>query len=363
MRAAVLTAAPGELEICDVNIDGPGPDEVLIRTAACGLCHSDLHVMEGLLPVPLPSVLGHEAAGVVEAVGSDVNEFKPGDRVVSCLSMFCGSCSECQIGRTWLCEMRGFMGRPQDATPRLSNEDGAVNQMTGLGGFAEQMLVHRNAVVAVPDEIPLDCASLLGCAVVTGVGSVINAAKVEPGSTVAVIGCGGVGLNIIQGAVLAGASRIIAVDIQPDKFPLAQEFGATDVVDGNGDDPVAVVREMTSGGVHYAFEAIGLPQTAQQAVMMARPGRTGYLVGVPAVGATIELPGTLMTLQARALQGVFMGSNQFKRDIPMLADLYLRGRLKLDELVSQRIPIEGVNEGYDLMRAGSVARSVITFDS
>ncbi|HEY5662879.1 MAG TPA: Zn-dependent alcohol dehydrogenase [Ilumatobacter sp.] len=361
MRAAVLETCPGELVVDEITLTAPEPDEVLIQTVACGLCHSDLHMIDGHLPTPVPVVLGHEAAGIVQAVGEDVTDFAPGDRVVSCLSMFCGGCRECQVGNTWLCERRSALGKRRDGTTRLWRGDVAVAQMTGLGAFAEEMLVHRNAIVKVPDELPLELGALLGCAVITGVGSVVNGARLRPGATVAVIGCGGVGLNIVQGAVIAGAERIIAVDLNPEKLALARLFGATDVVNGAETDPVQAVQELTKGGVDAAFEAIGLPVTAQQAFRMVRPGRTAYLVGLPAVGATIELPGTQMLLQGRGLQGLFMGSNNFRRDIPILANLYLQGRLKLDELVAARIDLEQVNEGYAAMRRGTEARSVIVF--
>jgi S-(hydroxymethyl)glutathione dehydrogenase/alcohol dehydrogenase len=207
----------------------------------------------------------------------------------------------------------------------------------------------------------LELGALLGCAVITGVGSVINGAKVRPGSTVAVIGAGGIGLNIVQGAVLAGAERIIAIDLRDEKLALAKTFGATDVINGGAVDAVQTVIEMTGGGVDYAFEAIGLSATALQAFQMIRPGRTAYLVGLPGAADSIELPGSRMLVQARGLQGLFMGSNRFKRDIPMLANLYLQGRLKLDELVSARITLDEVNAGYDVMRTGVEARSVIVF--
>jgi S-(hydroxymethyl)glutathione dehydrogenase/alcohol dehydrogenase len=239
-----------------------------------------------------------------------------------------------------------------------------VNPFAGLGAFAERMVVHRNAIVTVPKELPLDRAALLGCAVVTGVGSVVNGARVAPGSTVAVIGCGGIGLNLIQGAVLAGAGRIIAIDLQKKKLDLARIFGATDVIDASSaDDPVKAVQELTKGGVDYAFEAIGLTKTAEQAFAMIRPGRTAYLVGVPPMGASIQLPGIAMLMLGKGLQGLFMGSSRFKQDIPMLASLYLRGRLKLDELIAERITLAQVNEGYAKMRTGEQARSVIVFQS
>lgn len=361
MRAAILESLPGELVIDEITLTAPGPDEVLVRTHACGLCHSDLHVMENKLPMPPPVLLGHEAAGVVTAVGSDVTEFAPGDHVVGCLNVHCNACRQCTAGRTWLCEQRRALTYRADGTSRVRRGDQQITQMSGLGGFAEEMLVHRNGIVQVPDELPLELGALLGCAVITGVGSVFNGARVQAGSTVAVIGVGGVGLNVVQGAYLAGAERIIAVDLNPEKLALARTFGATDVVNGADTNAVAAVVEMTSGGVDYAFEAIGLSATAAQAVMMVRPGATAYLVGLPAAGVPIELPGTQMVLQHRGVQGLFMGANQFKRDIPMLANLYLQGRLKLDELVTARITLDEINAGFETMRKATEARSVIVF--
>jgi S-(hydroxymethyl)glutathione dehydrogenase/alcohol dehydrogenase len=361
MRAALLETVPGELVIDELSLTAPGPDEVLVRTAACGLCHSDLHVIEGKLPMPPPVLLGHEAAGVVVAVGDDVTEFGPGDHVVGCLNVHCNACGQCTRGRTWLCERRRSLTFRADGSSRVRRGEQQVTQMSGLGGFAEEMLVHRNGIVQVPRELPLELGALLGCAVITGVGSVFNGARIQAGSTVAVIGAGGVGLNIVQGARLAGAERIIAVDLNAEKLALATTFGATDVVNGSEVDAVAAVIEMTGGGVDAAFEAIGLSATAAQAVQMVRPGCTAYLVGVPAQGVPIELPGTAMVLQHRGLQGLFMGANQFKRDIPMLANLYLQGRLLLDELVAARIRLDDINAGFDAMRRATEARSVIIF--
>jgi S-(hydroxymethyl)glutathione dehydrogenase / alcohol dehydrogenase len=361
MRAAILEELPGELVIDDVTLAAPGPDEVLIRTVACGLCHSDLHVMENKLPMVPPVLLGHEAAGVVVEVGSNVDEFAPGDHVVGCLNVHCNACRQCTSGRTFLCERRRSLTMRADGTSRVRRGEQSVTQMSGLGGFAEQMLAHRNGIVKVPAELPLELGALLGCAVVTGVGSVFNAARVHAGSTVAVIGAGGIGLNIVQGARLAGAERIVAVDLNDDKLALARTFGATDVVNGSSDDAVAAVVELTGGGADYAFEAIGLPATAAQAVMMVRPGATAYLVGLPPSGAAIELPGLPLVLQHRGVQGVYMGANHFKRDIPMLAQLYLQGRLRLDELVSARITLDQVNDGFAAMRRANEARSVIVF--
>ena len=360
MRAAILAEVPGKLQVDDVTIDAPGPDEVLVRVSACGLCHSDLSVLDALLPAPLPTVVGHECAGVVEATGADVREVAVGDHVVTCTSQFCGTCRTCAAGETWLCERRRQIGRTPD-NPPLRWGGQPLNALGSLGGLAEQMLVHRNALVAIPREIPLDRAALLGCAVLTGVGSVFNGARVRPGETVAVIGCGGVGLNIVQGARIAGAERIIAVDRQPAKLDLARVFGATDTVDASAADPVAAVIELTGGGVDHAFEAVGLPATIGQAFKMARPGHTAYVVGVPAAGVAVEVPGAPLVFRAKGLRGLIMGASRFKDDIPMLASLYLQGRLLLDELVAEHLSLDDVNAGYDTLRTGTAARSVVTF--
>jgi len=363
MKAAVLETVPGDVVVDDLTIDSPGPNEILIRTEACGLCHSDLHVMLGDLPGPVPSVLGHEACGVIEAVGTDVSEFAPGDRVVTCLNAFCDTCRECRAGRSWLCVNRNALrARPPENPSLTRDSDGAaVTAMAGLGGFAEMMLVHRSAAVKVSPDLPADKAALLGCAVITGVGSVFNAARVKAGSTVAVIGAGGIGCNIIQGAVLAGAERVIAIDLHPEKLELATTFGATDVVNGAETDAVGEVVEMTNGGADYTFEAIGLAPTIQQAIDMLRVGQTAYMVGVPPVREPVGIPAGRMVLTGRGVQGVFMGSNHFPTDIPMLANLYLQGRLRLDELVDEHIGLDGVNAGYERMQTGIAARSVIVF--
>jgi S-(hydroxymethyl)glutathione dehydrogenase/alcohol dehydrogenase len=361
MRAALLETAPGELVIRDVTLTDVGPDEVLVQTVACGLCHSDLHVIENKTPHVLPSLLGHEAAGIVLEVGSNVTEFEPGDHVVGCLNVHCSRCPQCLAGRPFLCDNRRALQRRADGTSRVRHGDREVYQMAGLGGFAEMMLAHRSGLAKVPDELPLQVGALLGCAVITGVGAVFNSARVQAGSTVAVIGAGGIGLNVVQGASLAGAERVIAVDLNPSKLELATTFGATDVVNAGEVDPVAAVNELTRGGVDYSFEAIGLPATANQAFQMLRPGATAYLVGLSPMGTNYEFNGNEMIIRARGVQGVFMGSNRFKHDIPMLANLYLQGRLKLDELVSASISLDEVNDGFRALQAGTVARSVIIF--
>ena len=360
MRAAVLETAPGELVVVDVSIDKPGPSEVLVRTVAAGLCHSDLHFMEALWPTPLPAILGHESAGVVEAVGPDVTYVQPGDHVITCLSAYCGGCEYCLTGRLYLCNNRGALERASGAAPRLSRNGETLNQFFRLSSFAEQMLVHKHALVRITKDMPLDRAALIGCGVTTGVGAVFRTAKVEAGSTVAVIGCGGIGLNCIQGARIAGAGRVIAVDLNATKLEMAQQFGATDVVNASDGDPVAQVKELTGGGVEYSFEAIGLKVAAEQAFKMLRAGGTATVIGMIPFGTNIEIHGAELLADKR-IQGSNMGSNRFRVDMPRFVDLYLQGRLKLDELVSARITLDQINEGFVAMKGGSVARSVIMF--
>jgi S-(hydroxymethyl)glutathione dehydrogenase/alcohol dehydrogenase len=369
MRAAVLRSIPGELAIEEVILDTPGPHEVVVRTSAAGLCHSDLHFLEGTFVAPTPLVLGHESAGVVEDVGSEVTYVKAGDHVITCLSVFCGQCEFCLGGRPSLCDRVGTERGPDDPT-RLRLDGQPCGQFASLGSFAEMMLVHEHAVVKIRDDMPLDRAALIGCGVTTGIGAVFRTARVEPGSTVAVIGCGGVGLNCVQGAALAGASRVVAIDTSPLKLKLAEQFGATDLVDASQADPVQQVRALlpgrpgllgVGGGVDYAFEAIGLKQTVEQAFAMLKKGGTATVIGMIPPGTKIELPG-LDFLSEKKIQGSVMGSNRFRQDMPRYIDLYLDGRLKLDELVSARIGLDEVNAGFSALTRGEVARSVIVFD-
>src|SRR5271155_1219065 len=273
MKAAVFHAPHQPLTIEDVEIEKPKRREVLLRTAYAGLCHSDLHFMEGLYPYPTPAVLGHEAAAVVEAVGADVTYVKPGDHVITCLSVFCGECAQCTTGHTNLCENTEVKLLP-GAARRLKLNNKVLNQAFNLSAFAEQMLVHEHAIVKIREDIPLDRAALVGCGVMTGVGAVFHAAKVEPGATVAVIGCGGIGLFAVNDPPIAGAERIIAIDTVASKLEKAIEMGATHTLNASNVDAVEAIRDMTGGGVHYSFEAIGTKATAEQSFQMLRPGGT-----------------------------------------------------------------------------------------
>ena len=361
MKAAVLIEPGKPLEIEELSISKPGPHEVLIRTAACGLCHSDLHFLEGTYPHPLPCVPGHEAAGIVEAIGSEVRTVKPGDAVITCLSAFCGHCEFCVTGRMALC-LGGDTRRGPGDRARLSRTDGSVvNQFANLSAFAETMLVHEHACVAIDPAMPLDRAAIIGCAVTTGAGTIFNACKVTPGETVAVVGCGGVGLATINAARIAGAGRIIAADPVAEKRDLAVKLGATDVVDASAPDAAKQIVELTKGGVDHAIEAVGRPASADLAVQSLRRGGTATILGMMPRDHKVGLS-AIDLLSGKRLQGAFMGGNRFPVDIPRLVDFYLRGLLDLDSIIAERIPLSEVNAGFEKMKAGHSARSVIVFD-
>ncbi len=359
MKAAVFHGPNQPLTIEEVDVAKPINREVLVRTVASGVCHSDLHFVDGLYPFPAPAILGHEAAGIVEAVGPQVTEFKPGEHVIACLSVFCGACDYCLTGRTHLCQSRPV--RAAGEPPKLSWKGAPVNQFANLSAYAEQMLVHENALVRVRDDMPLAQAALIGCGVTTGVGAVLNTARVEGGATVVVFGAGGVGLAVIQGARIAGARMIIAVDVFEPKLKRALELGATHSVDASKGDPVKAIRDLTGGGAEYAFEAIGLKKAAEQAFECIRPGGTATVIGMIPVGQKIELDGPAF-LREKKIQGCSMGSNRFKVDMPKYVDFYLQGRLRLDEMISRRGRLEDVNDAFRAMKAGEVARTVLMFD-
>jgi S-(hydroxymethyl)glutathione dehydrogenase/alcohol dehydrogenase len=361
VKAAVLIEAGKPLQIEQIHIANPGPHEVLIRTAACGLCHSDLHFIEGTYPHPLPTIPGHEAAGIVEAVGSEVRTVKVGDAVVTCLSAFCGHCEYCVTGRMSLC-LGGDTRRKAGEAPRLTRPDGSiVNQMLNLSAYAEMMLVHEHACVAIHPDMPLPQASVIGCAVTTGAGTIFNACKVTPGETVAVIGCGGVGLATINAAKIAGAGRIIAADPMPEKRALAMHLGATDVIDPMDADAATQIQELTKGGVDHAIEAVGRPASGELAVKSLKRGGTATILGMMPLQHSVGLS-AMDLLSGKKLQGAIMGGNRFPVDIPRLVDFYMRGLLDLDTIISETIPLERINEGFDQMKRGGSARSVIVFD-
>ncbi|MDO9711156.1 Zn-dependent alcohol dehydrogenase [Paracraurococcus lichenis] len=360
MKVAVLHAPNEPLTIEEVTLQKPKAREVLVRTAYAGLCHSDLHFIEGLYPHPLPTVPGHEVAGVVEAVGADVTYLQPGDHVIGCLSVFCGACQQCTAGRTVLCENTEVKMVPGQSR-RLAWKGGEVmHQFLNLSAFAEQLLVHENALVKIDRDIPLDRATLVGCGVITGVGAVINTARIPAGATVAVIGCGGVGLSAVNGAALAGASRIIALDTLPEKLEVAREMGATDTILVGNDDPVQAVKDLTGGGVEYSFECLGLKVTAEQSFAMLKPGGTATIVGMVPFGQKIELHG-FDFLRERRIQGSSMGSNHFRTDMPRLLTMWQQGRLKLDHLISAKIKLSEINDGFRRLKGGHVVRQLIEF--
>jgi S-(hydroxymethyl)glutathione dehydrogenase/alcohol dehydrogenase len=360
-RAAVRREIKGPVTIEDVVVDDPADHEVLVRTAACGVCHSDLHFLQGSIAGPVPAVLGHEPAGVVEAVGPGVRGIAPGDHVIACTSMYCGACKECLLGRPHLCSDRGASRRPRGATPRLSQDGERLAQFADLGGFAEVMLLHERAIVRIDDDIPLDRAALVGCGVTTGVGAALNTAAVRPGSTVAVFGCGGVGVSVIQGARIAGARQIVAVDILPAKLETARHFGATDTVLGGAEDAVRAIKKLSKGGVDFAFDAVGLPELTAQAFYSLAPRGVAVVVGAIPTGQVLQIDPAHFYVE-KTITGSYMGSNRFHVDAPYYLDLYRQQKLDLDNMVSARMPLDDIDEAFAKLEAGAVTRSVITFD-
>ncbi|HJQ07263.1 MAG TPA: Zn-dependent alcohol dehydrogenase [Nocardioides sp.] len=355
--AAVLNEAPGKLELETLVLDAPGPDEVLVDVHHAGLCRSDLHEIEGVWPATCPTVLGHEASGVVREVGDRVTSLRPGDHVVTCLSAYCGTCRYCLSGHLTLCTGRGHLR--DRSRPVLTNSAGrAVHPTAGLGAFATAMVTHQHSLVAVPKTMPLAAASVLGCAVVTGISAVFRSARVEPGATVAVLGCGGVGIAAIQGARLAGASQVIAIDTNNQRLTDALGFGATATVNAAETDSVEAVRELTGGGVDYSFEAIGYAATVEQAFAMLGPGGTATVLGLVPDSQPLSIRAAELFALEKRLQGAFMGSNQFPIDIPRYVQLYEQGRLDLDSMLSAFVDLEDLNEGFEQMKQGGLTRVI-----
>jgi S-(hydroxymethyl)glutathione dehydrogenase/alcohol dehydrogenase len=364
-RAAVLFEVGKRLEIRDVEVERPHAGEVLIRMTAAGVCHSDLHVMTGHLVAALPAILGHEGAGIVADIGPGVTSVKPGDHVIPLWRLSCGVCEYCSDGRPALCNagMQVRMtGRLPDGTTRFRLDGQEIKHFAGVSTFSEYSVVPEGVVLKIPDDLPLDRAALMGCAVITGVGAAINCAKVRPGSSVVVFGAGGVGLNVVQGARLAGAEKIIAVDLVDRKLEFARQFGATHTVSAAGGDAVAQVRALTGGrGVDYAFEVIGLPKTMRQAFDCLAKRGTAVVVGVTPMAMEVSVPVMSLVYEERVLTGSVYGSSRPRLDIPRLIDLYRGGKLMLDELLTRTYPFEQINEAYAALERGEVARSVVTF--
>lgn len=364
MKAAVLPRTDTPLEVRDdVEIAPPGPGEARIKVVASGVCHSDLSVQNGTIPLPTPIVLGHEGAGIVEETGEGVTSVAPGDHVVLSFVPACGQCYMCQHGQPYLCEKAGMqaVGGMLDGTTRLTSGGAALHQMASLGTYGQYAIVPDISLVKIPDDVPLDVAALIGCGVLTGVGAALNTADITPGDTVAVIGCGGVGLNVIQGARIAGAATIVAIDMFDSKLEMATEFGATHTINAGEGDPVAAVAALNDGrGADVAFEVIGLGPTMEQAINTVRPGGEVILVGVPRLDVMLNLNAAFTWLYlAKTIKGCWYGSSNVYEDVPKLLDLWKNGDLKLEELISKEITIDGVNEAFAAMQAGTVARSVI----
>jgi S-(hydroxymethyl)glutathione dehydrogenase/alcohol dehydrogenase len=365
-RAAVFFEPGRPLEVREVEVEAPRAGEVLVRMAAGGVCHTDLHVMHGQFAAPRPAILGHEGAGVVAAVGAGVASVRPGDHVVPLWRIACGECEYCTDARPALCpaglEVRRT-GRLPDGTTRFRLGGEELKHFAGVSSFSEYSVIPEKGVLAIPKDIPLEKAALLGCAVITGIGAAIHAAKVRPGSRVAVIGAGGVGLNVVQGASLAGAEQIIAVDLLESKLAHARRFGATHaVLASKGTDPVAAVRELTGGrGVDFAFDVVGLPETVRQAYEVLAKRGVAVAVGIPANQAEVSVPIMGLVYDEKVLTGSLYGSSRPRLDIPRLVALYRARKLKLDELLSRSWPLDQINEAYGALERGEVARAVVTF--
>ncbi len=362
MRAAVLYANNEPFKVEPVELQEPRQGEVAVKLGASGVCHSDLSVQRGVLPMKLPLIIGHEGAGVVEAVGPGVSSLRAGDHVVLTWLYSCGMCRDCARGKPHLCEAAAAAmgGTMFDGTTRFKVNGAAMRHWCGT--FSEYTVVPEQAAIKIRADVPLSSACLVGCAVMTGVGAAMNTAKVEPGDHVAVVGCGGVGLNVIQGAVLCGAEMVIAVDVVAAKLEMAKQFGATHVVNPNDGKFVDQIKSLTQRkGCDYVFEAIGNPEVIQDAFYAVRRGGKLVVVGVPPVRAPLSFPAYAFPLDEKGVIGSYYGSPRFRFDMPRILDLYMAKRLKLDELVSRRIRLDEINDAFASMEKGEVARSVIEY--
>jgi len=355
MKAAVFYSSSKPIAIEQVDVRDPGPGEVRIKIMAAGLCHSDLSVIDGTIPYPVPVVLGHEGAGVIDAVGVGVRSVKEGDTVIVSTLSHCGRCAKCDAGHPTECKNAPS---PKDAKP-FTIKGVPAFQFANASVFAEYTVVREQGAIIIDPRVPFDRAALIGCGVMTGFGAVVNRAKVETGSTMVVFGVGGIGLNCVQGGVLSGASKIIAVDVMPQKLEWAQRFGATHIIDGSKTDPVAAVKDLTGGGADYSFECVGNVAVIKQALEAIGPGGSMTIVGVPKVGTSYDFVVHAL-YQNKSILGCRYGAARPQRDFPMLADLYLSGRLKIDELITRHYALDDFDHALDDLRAGQLARGVFS---
>jgi Zn-dependent alcohol dehydrogenase len=353
VKAAVYHGGGAPVAIEDVRVKEPGTGEVRVALKAAGLCHSDVSVLDGTIPYPVPVVLGHEGAGVVESVGPGVTSVKPGDTVILSTLAHCGRCVACEAARPTQCRNAPS---PKDSVPFFVGGKPAF-QFANTSAFTELTLVREQSAIPFDPRVPFDRACLIGCGIMTGVGAVLNRAKVEPGGTMAVFGVGGIGLNCVQGGVLAGASRIVAVDVNPQKLALAKTFGATDVIDSSKTNALDAIRDLTHGGADYTFECVGSLPVIQTALDALAPGGTLVIVGVPKLGSKFEFP-VHTIYNNKAILGCRYGAARPRKDFAMLADLYLAGRLKIDELVTEHYRLDDFQRALDDLHSGKLARGV-----
>jgi Zn-dependent alcohol dehydrogenase len=364
IRAAVLEKTGGPLTVADLDLAPPGPEEVLVRLGASGVCHSDWNAIDGTAETPCPAVLGHEGAGVVEEVGERVERVRVGQHVALSWAPWCGECEECRRDLPQLCSTvwpAMGTGGLMDGTPRLSRAGEPIYHYSFLSTFAEACVVPERSCVPIPDDVPFAVAALVGCAVTTGVGAVWRTAQVRPGDRVAVIGCGGVGLSALMAAVVAGADPVIAVDAAPQKLEVARSFGATHAVlwEGSAEATAESVRDVSSGGVDFAVEATGRPEAMEAAFLSTRARGAAVLIGIPRDDAVLSLPAKTIPRMERRVLGSIYGSSKPERDFPQILDLYRAGRLPLDRLVSHRLPLDEVERGFELMHSGDALRVVL----
>ena len=364
-RAAIVEERNGPVVVQEVDLAPPQPGQALVKIAASGVCHSDLSVITGAISMPLPAVLGHEGAGTVEAVGEGVQSAQPGDKVMLSYITPCGRCRYCVIGKQNLCSVHWNAKRGSliDGTNPFQRNGKPLSQMSRLGTMAERIVVSENALIAIPPDASFERAALVGCGVATGVGAVLFTAKAEPGSRIAVIGTGGVGVNVLQGAVLAGAETIIAVDVSDEKLAMVKPFGATHLVNARKQDPVEAVRKISGGdGVDYAFEAIGNPKTIEQAFQMLCFGGTAVVIGISPADAKANIPAAALPYGERRLIGSMYGSARMRVDLPRILKMCESGRLKLDELVTKTYPLEEAQQAFDDLRQGRNIRGVLVMN-